>query len=247
MIATKSTLAQRSAFVLALISAGLLFGRESSSFWYVSQIFIHAASGLLLTFFWMRRVQFLLTAKRSWKTGFESVADNPYLPDFYASMADWSFHLQVFFLGHRAEQHIVASESDGSAILDRSIFEDFYIFARALRQLGNMNERDYNAYRAVFNLVIKSLPKPDLLIYLSAPVEVLKNRINQRGREIETGISEDYLKLLESFYQEWLRNFDICPVLTIKSNDLNFFIKIYDFLNYIRQRRSKQIIRTVKL
>ena len=73
MIATKSTLAQRSAFVLALISAGLLFGRESSSFWYVSQIFIHAASGLLLTFFWMRRVQFLLTAKRSWKTGFESL------------------------------------------------------------------------------------------------------------------------------------------------------------------------------
>ncbi|MBT3240236.1 MAG: deoxynucleoside kinase [Chloroflexi bacterium] len=181
-----------------------------------------------------------LGERLGWKTGFESVADNPYLPDFYASMADWSFHLQVFFLGHRAEQHIVASESDGSAILDRSIFEDFYIFARALRQLGNMNERDYNAYRAVFNLVIKSLPKPDLLIYLSAPVEVLKNRINQRGREIETGISEDYLKLLESFYQEWLRNFDICPVLTIKSNDLNFVDNSED-LDIVVERINKTL------
>ncbi len=163
-----------------------------------------------------------LGERLGWKTGFESVADNPYLPDFYANMAEWSFHLQVFFLGHRAEQHIKASESNGSAILDRSIFEDFFIFARALRQLGNMNERDYNSYRTVFELITKSLPKPDLLIFLSAPVDVLKNRIDQRGREIESGISEEYLKLLESFYDEWLRNFDTCPVLTIKSNDLNF-------------------------
>jgi deoxyadenosine/deoxycytidine kinase len=48
------------------------------------------------------------------------------------------------------------------------------------------------------------------------------HRINQRGREMESGISADYLSLLESFYDEWLRNFDLCPVLTIRSNDLNF-------------------------
>jgi len=41
-----------------------------------------------------------------WMTAYESVVDNPYLPDFYESMKDWSFHLQIYFLGHRAEQHI---------------------------------------------------------------------------------------------------------------------------------------------
>lgn len=157
-----------------------------------------------------------------WKTGYESVADNPYLPDFYADMAKWSFHLQVFFLGHRAQQHMDASNSTDSFILDRSIYEDFYIFSRALRQMGNMTERDYLSYQRIFNQVVKGLPAPDLLVYLWAPVDVLMHRINSRGREMESGISADYLKLLESFYEEWLRNFDDCPVLTIRSNDLNF-------------------------
>lgn len=163
-----------------------------------------------------------LGERLGWETGFESVADNPYLPDFYANMAQWSFHLQVFFLGHRAEQHIEAAIFNKSVILDRSIYEDFYIFTRALRQLGNMEERDYMAYKKVFDLVIEGLPAPDLLIYLWAPVDVLMQRINKRGREMETGITAEYLSLLESFYDEWLHNFDLCPVLTIRSNDLNF-------------------------
>lgn len=163
-----------------------------------------------------------LGEKLGWKTGFESVADNPYLPDFYEDMAGWAFHLQVFFLGHRAQQHIDAASKNGSAILDRSIYEDYYIFSRALRKLGNMNERDYDAYRKVFELVVKGLPAPDLLIYLKAPVNVLVDRIAERGREIESGISGDYLQLLDTLYDEWLDNFDVCPVLTIKSNDLNF-------------------------
>lgn len=163
-----------------------------------------------------------LGERLGWETGFESVADNPYLPDFYADMASWSFHLQVFFLGHRAEQHIDAANFKKSVILDRSIYEDFYIFTRALRQLGNMKERDYTAYKKVFDLVVKSLPTPDLLIFLWAPVDVLMERISKRGREMETGITAEYLSLLELYYDEWLRNFDLCPVLTIKSNDLNF-------------------------
>ena len=163
-----------------------------------------------------------LGERLGWRTGFESVTDNPFLPDFYANMKQWSFHLQVFFLGHRAEQHNKAHAFNGSVILDRSIYEDFFIFSRALRQLGNMSERDYTAYKRVFDLVVKGIPSPDLLIYLWAPVEVLMDRIQSRGREIETGITPDYLSLLESFYTEWLKNFDLCPVLTIRSHDLNF-------------------------
>ncbi|MCO6449842.1 MAG: deoxynucleoside kinase [Caldilineales bacterium] len=164
-------------------------------------------------------------ARLGWRTSFESVADNPYLADFYQDMRLWSFHLQVFFLGHRAEQHLALSAGPESAIADRSIYEDAHIFARALYQLGNLSERDYLAYRQVYDLVIKGLPKPDLLLYLSAPVPVLMKRIQSRGRSIETGISSDYLRLLEGFYDEWLENFDLCPVLTIRSQDLDFVHK----------------------
>ena len=168
-----------------------------------------------------------LGGRMGWQTAFESVADNPYLPDFYADMHSWSFHLQIFFLGHRARQYLELAASPQSAILDRSIYEDAYIFARALHHLSNLNERDYMAYRSVFDLIVSRLPPPDLLIYLRAPVKVLFERIHRRGRAIEGGITTEYLALLESFYDDWLGTFDVCPVLTIRTDDLDFVHKAH--------------------
>lgn len=166
-----------------------------------------------------------LGERLGWRTGYESVADNPYLADFYADMPAWSFHLQIFLLGHRSEQHIKAAQSPDSAILDRSIYEDFHIFTRALRASDAINERDYEAYKSVYDLVISKLPQPDLLLFLRAPVDVLMERIQARGREMELGITIEYLSLLDSFYGEWITKVDICPVLTIPSDDLDFVNK----------------------
>ena len=102
-------------------------------------------------------------ARLGWKTAFESVADNPYLADFYGDMAQWAFHLQVFFLGHRARQHQELARCPESAISDRSIYEDAHIFSRAAHHLGNMNERDYGAYRAVYDLVIEGVTASGLV------------------------------------------------------------------------------------
>jgi deoxyadenosine/deoxycytidine kinase len=156
------------------------------------------------------------------ETAFESVSDNPYLPDFYADMRAWSFHLQVFFLGHRAQQYLEMAGLPQSVILDRSIYEDAFIFSRALNHLGNLNERDYLSYHRVFDLIVNKLPPPDLLIYLRAPVNVLMERIRRRARSIETGITPEYLSLLDSFYNDWMQTFDVCPVLTIRTDDLDF-------------------------
>lgn len=163
-----------------------------------------------------------LGARLGWRTAYESVADNPYLGDFYADMRQWSFHLQIFFLGHRAQQHLALADGPQSAIADRSIYEDAHIFARALHHLGNLSERDYHAYRRVYDLVVKGLPRPDLVLYLRAPVPVLLERISRRGRAIERGISAEYLSLLDSFYREWIESFDLCPVLSIPSEALDF-------------------------
>jgi deoxyadenosine/deoxycytidine kinase len=161
-------------------------------------------------------------AKLGWRADFESIADNPYLADFYADMHTWSFHLQIFFLGHRAEQYLDAARDPRSAILDRSIYEDAHIFARALHHMGHLSERDYLSYRRLFGLVVGSLPRQGLLIYLKAPVHVLMNRIRRRARNVETGITPDYLTLLESFYDEWLDSFDLCPVLTLHTDNLDY-------------------------
>jgi len=157
-----------------------------------------------------------------WKTAYESVIDNPYLPNFYANMKEWSFHLQVFFLGHRSQQHLDMFNDPQSAMIDRSIYEDAYIFARALHAMGNINELDYITYRKVYDLIVRTLPAPSLLIYLKAPVDVLMKRIHKRGREMESTISSEYLSLLDSYYTDWIDNFDLCPVLTLKTDDLDF-------------------------
>jgi deoxyadenosine/deoxycytidine kinase len=157
-----------------------------------------------------------------WETAYESVVDNPYLADFYSDMKTWAFHLQIFFLGHRADQHLALARSPAPAIIDRSIYEDAEIFARALVKLGNMSERDYQTYRTIFDQVVQNLPVPDLLIYLKAPVPVLIDRIKNRGRAMEAGISHDYLQLLDEFYEIWMADFDDCPVLTIRTDDLDF-------------------------
>ena len=164
-------------------------------------------------------------ARLGWKDAYESVADNPYLAEFYADMRQWSFHLQVFFLGHRAQQHLALANDPQSAIADRSIYEDAYIFARALHHLGNLSERDYRSYRTLFDLVVANLPRPDLLLYLAAPAPLLLERIRRRGRSIENGIDAGYLTLLDSFYTDWMQSFDLCPVLTIQTGDLDFVHK----------------------
>ncbi|GAB4500743.1 MAG: deoxynucleoside kinase [Anaerolineales bacterium] len=171
-------------------------------------------------------------ARQGWAMGYESVSDNPYLPDFYADMRAWSFHLQVYFLGHRARQYLDLAADPRTVISDRSIYEDAYIFARALHHMGNMTERDYFSYQRLFQLVVGGLPAPNLLIYLKAPVEVLMERIHRRARGIETGISAEYLSLLDSFYDDWLKSFDLCPVLTIRT----------DNLDYVHQPRALELV-----
>ena len=163
-----------------------------------------------------------LSDKLGWRSGFETIEENPYLGKFYGDMAQWSFHLQVFLLGQRAEQHLTAYRHPQSYILDRSIYEDYHIFARALNKLGNMSSEDLFTYERVYKMIIEYLPWPDLLIFLHAPVDALVDRIRIRGRDIEKGISADYLKLLEGFYNEWLAKFDLCPVLKVPSGSLDF-------------------------
>jgi len=163
-----------------------------------------------------------LGERMKWDTGFESVTDNPYLPDFYGDMKTWAFHLQMYFLGHRAEQYKKLASIPTTVILDRSIYEDAHIFVRALHHLGNLSERDYGAYKRLYEVVLSGLATPNLLIYLKAPVPTLMTRIKERARGMETGISEDYLNLLDKFYDDWLGTFDFCPVLTINTQNLDY-------------------------
>ncbi|MEJ2756908.1 MAG: deoxynucleoside kinase [Anaerolineales bacterium] len=163
-----------------------------------------------------------LCEKLGWEPYFEPVAENPYLVDFYKDMTAWAFQSQVYFLTHRMRSHFELLQNPTSVVQDRSVYEDAEIFARNLYLQGNMTETDYTTYRELYDLFITMLPAPDLVLYLSAPVETLLARINMRGRDFESTISAEYLAQLNKLYNDWISDFHLCPVLTVPADQLDF-------------------------
>jgi deoxyadenosine/deoxycytidine kinase len=164
----------------------------------------------------------LLADHFGWKPYFESVDDNPYLPDFYADMNRWSFHLQIYFLANRFKHHKMMTESGESVIQDRSIYEDAEIFARNLYEIGKMDQRDYENYVSLFEVMTDYLKSPDLMIYLQATVDTLVQQISRRGRSFEQGIQRDYLEQLNKHYENWIARYRRGPLLVIESDHLDF-------------------------
>jgi len=164
----------------------------------------------------------LLSTANGWAPMYESVEDNPYLSDFYKDMRRWSFQLQVYFLSNRFRSHKAITEGTQSVVLDRVIYEDAEIFARNLFEIGNMEERDYNNYVALYNVMTAYLHPPDLLIYLRASIPTLFRQISLRGRDFEQSISRDYLEQLNRHYEAWIGRYNKGKLLVVESDNIDF-------------------------
>lgn len=164
----------------------------------------------------------LLAQRLGWQPFFEPVGDNPYLADFYRDMRAWAFHSQIFFLTRRLRIHRELCDHPTSSIQDRSVYEDAEVFARNLYRQGHLAERDYRSYRELYSVLTQFLPAPDLVVYLRAEVPTLLERIAARGRSYEQEIQPAYLAQLNELYEDWIRTFTLCPVLTVPAGDLNY-------------------------
>ncbi|MCB0631520.1 MAG: deoxynucleoside kinase, partial [Lewinella sp.] len=127
----------------------------------------------------------------SWEVHFESTANNPYLSDFYMDMQRWSFNLQIFFLNSRYQQILKILNGDITVVQDRTIYEDAYIFAPNLHDMGLMSTRDFQNYFELFKTMSSQIQPPDLLIYLRANIPTLVSHIQARGRDYEGNMSLD--------------------------------------------------------
>jgi deoxyadenosine/deoxycytidine kinase len=163
-----------------------------------------------------------LSERLGWKPYFESVQDNPYLADFYDNMERWSFPLQVYFLNHRFNTHKLIENTNASSIQDRSIYEDANIFARALFEQGDLDARDYENYRQLYESMIQYLSPPTLMVFLRRSVPKLVERIKMRGRDYEQTIPIDYLTKLNQYYDDWYANYDKGKYLIVDTDDLDF-------------------------
>ena len=164
----------------------------------------------------------LLAKHYNWEPHYEDVIDNPYLDDFYNHMERWSFNLQVYFLKSRFEQLLSFRENNKTVIQDRTIYEDAHIFAPNLNSMGLMNQRDFNNYKGIFELMESLIQGPDLLIYLRGSIPNLVNKIHKRGREYESSISIDYLSRLNERYEAWISSYDSSKLIIIDVDSLDF-------------------------
>ncbi|MCX6166856.1 MAG: deoxynucleoside kinase [Sphingobacteriales bacterium] len=182
----------------------------------------------------------LLSKHFTWEAQFEAVDNNPYLEDFYGDMKRWSFNLQIYFLNSRFQQLIELQQGDKNIIQDRTIYEDAYIFAENLHDMGLMSSRDYENYRAIFDNITSFIKPPDLLIYLKASVPTLVNNIQRRGREYESGIRLDYLSKLNDKYKKWIDNYKEGKLLVLDKDKLDFANNPED-LGFIIQSIEREI------
>lgn len=162
----------------------------------------------------------------NFRTSFEKVDTNPYLDKFYQDFERWSFHLQIYFLAERFKEQKKIFEYGGGFIQDRSIYEDTGIFARMHHEKGTMSETDYETYRNLFDAMVMTpyFPHPDLLIYLEGSFDDVISRIKERGRPMEQETPVEYWQEMFKRYDNWIDNFNSCPVLRLNIAD-------YDVLN----------------
>ncbi|MEK4698018.1 deoxynucleoside kinase [Solibacillus sp. FSL R7-0668] len=157
----------------------------------------------------------------TFRTSYEKVDTNPYLDKFYDDFEKWSFHLQVYFLAERFKEQKRIFEYGGGFIQDRSIYEDTGIFAKMHFDKGTMTPIDYETYTNLFDAMVMMpyFPHPDLLVYLEGPIDDVIGRIQERGREMEQQTPHTYWQEMHGRYEEWINNFNACPVLRIDIND----------------------------
>jgi len=179
-------------------------------------------------------VQFLCR-RYGLKPFYEPNETNPYLVDFYADMKKWAFHSQIYFLTHKFRLHRELMADPGTVVQDRTIYEDAEIFCENLHRTGMIDARDYKMYRELFDAVTASLQPPDLMIFLKCPVPTLKKRIARRGRAMEQQIPTEYLKRLNTLYDEWRGRYTLSPVIELATDKLDYLTNLVDRLDLFKQ------------
>lgn len=147
----------------------------------------------------------------------EEFADNTFLPQFYLQPDRYAFPLELSFLAERYHQlkKKLAKLPQQSFVSDY-LFEKSLLFAKV-----NLKEEEFGLYQKFFDLLVKDIPKPDLIIYLDKDIAKLQANIEKRGRAFEKDISDTYLEQIEEGYAKILQNPQL-NVIKIESDELDF-------------------------
>ena len=146
----------------------------------------------------------------------EAFADNPFLPKFYESPAQYAFPLELFFMAERYKQLkelLNPRDLFSNLTISDYLFTKCLLFARV-----NLPDEEFRLYQKIFDILQPQLIVPDLLIYLHAPVAKLQENIRKRNRSYEQHIPNEYLYSLQETYTQYIKQHNIKALIIDVSN-----------------------------
>jgi len=174
----------------------------------------------------------LLAKKWAAHLKLEIVEENPFLADFYQNMRGHAFQTQLFFLLSRHKQQIELKQFD--LFMERVVAD--YVFAKD-RIFANitLDDNELGLYKRLADLLEREVPKPDIVVYLQASVDVLMDRIKKRGREFERGMSREYIETLTEAYNYFFFHYNDTPLIVVNTNEIDFVESTADFEELARE------------
>jgi deoxyadenosine/deoxycytidine kinase len=165
----------------------------------------------------------------------EEWATNPFLQPFYDNRAGAAFQTELFFLlsRHRQQQELQQRSLFGKVTVVDYVFEKSRLFAYL-----NLDDSELLIYEKLFVLLSESVPRPDLVVYLQAPTEVLARRVRSRGRSEESNLSEEYLGEVNRAYSHYFFHYSATPLLVVNTTDVDFASCPEDVDDLLKQIRA---------
>jgi deoxyguanosine kinase len=168
-----------------------------------------------------------LAADFNGKLILEEFEGNPFLPKFYEDPERHAFPVELYFMAERFK-HLKRLLSEGDIFKSFTV-SDFLFQKSLIFAMNNLKEDEAKLYRMLFDIINLSLPKPDMVLYLYAPVEKLQQRIQRRGREYEKNITNHYLEKIQQAYMEYFKMQSQSRIVLLNTSTLNFADNQHDY------------------
>lgn len=166
------------------------------------------------------------------RAAIEDGAANPFLKALYDGTPGAAFQAEIFFLLSRYRQQ---QEMRQGALFQQSTVADGLFEKSRLYAFLNLDDAELVLYEKLWTLLSETVPKPDLVVYLQAPTEVLSRRLRSRGGPLP---SEDYLAELNRAYNHYFFHYTQTPLLVVNTAEVDFENNKADLDDLVRQIRS---------
>jgi len=177
----------------------------------------------------------ILANQFGWRLVQEEVGHNPFLERFYENPRKFAFQTQLFFLLSRYRQQRELAQGN---LFEKGVVSDYVLAKDKIFALINLEDDEIALYDSIYKLLVPTVPRPDLVIYLQARPEVLLNRVRKRGVEYERNISLDYLKTLSDAYNEYFFHYNETPLLVVNTSEIDFVESPRDLEHLVREVKS---------